>query len=665
MLEGKKDTDKWFPIVLIDDGDFKTAETGKAFGDVTCKYSFEAATGLSTHTVTTNEWTEAGEGKYWLKIGASEFTSEGKYEVSLACAGCLTFNFPVEVRDKTLAESMDDIDTITTEVGKIPKSDGSSSWNATALAAIESEANDALVVLNLDHLMKTVVADADVMAEVVDNTVLANLMTKTDGDASDYDFRLHSLEAIAGALSSISNTGTAVNKPASSYTLTTGTQSANTVSSTEELDGTNHEHTNTNGSMDLYYEFIIGSGVPTTVIVTGYLNGNNDNLEVHGYDWVSTGWKQIGTLNGKAQSTNEVNAYDMFINMVGTGSDEGKVRVRFTDGAFTLTTATLAIDQIFVSFSIGTEGYDNGAIWINTNITNTNTVVGIDGTARNPVSTIAAANTLSAATNLDRFELTPGSSITFAADQENQTFNGENWTLALGGRSVSGSHILGADISGICTGATSPFFVHCHFAGAATLPPCHVESSIFENTITIGSAGDFFFERCQSGVAGTATPSFDFGSGLNASDVNFRDYSGGIEIQNMGAGSGSYNMSLEGNGQLTINSNCSATSTIAIRGNFTVTNNASGMTLSDDARYDIAQVETAVDSGLDNAISGPTASSAAYYLQKQQYALVNKLIITETNGNTEMFNDAEVSLGSIAAAFDSDGTYTTRKEMII
>ena len=75
-------------------------------------------------------------------------------------------------------------------------------------------------------------------------------------------------------------------------------------------------------------------------------------------------------------------------------------------------------------------------------------------------------------------------------------------------------------------------------------------------------------------------------------------------------------------------------------------------------------LETGVDAGLDNAISSPTTSSAAYYLQKQQFALVNKLVITETNGNTEMFDDAESTLGSIAAAFDSDGTYTTRKEMI-
>jgi len=46
-------------------------------------------------------------------------------------------------------------------------------------------------------------------------------------------------------------------------------------------------------------------------------------------------------------------------------------------------------------------------------------------------------------------------------------------------------------------------------------------------------------------------------------------------------------------------------------------------------------------------------------------ALVNKMIITEANGNTEQFSDADVSLGSIAAGFSTDGTYTTRKRMVI
>ncbi len=119
-LEGKKDTDRWFPVILTDESDFMSAITGKAYGDVTCKFSFEAASSQSTHTVTTDEWREAGEGTYWLKIGASEFTSEGKYEVSVTVSGALVFNFAVEVRDENLADLLDTVDVLAIAVGNIP-----------------------------------------------------------------------------------------------------------------------------------------------------------------------------------------------------------------------------------------------------------------------------------------------------------------------------------------------------------------------------------------------------------------------------------------------------------------------------------------------------------------------------------------------------------------
>lgn len=418
-----------------------------------------------------------------------------------------------------------------------------------------------------------------------DSTAADNLELQYDATGLTGD----TFPATQSQLGQIANVSGLVKRAPSTYVLTTGTQSANTVSATEELDGTRHEHTDTAGAMDLYYEFDIGPGLATEIKVTGYLQGNNDDLEVYGYDWVSTSWKQIGTMSGQASAVNVVNAYDLLVDMVGSGANEGLVRVRFTDGAFTLTTATLAVDQILVEFAQGVEGYQNGAVWLDTNASNTNTVRGVDGTATNPVSTIAAVNTLLASTGLARVEVAPQSSFTLAATQANQQFVGRNWTLALGGQSASGSYIEGADVTGVGTGASEIHFSHCHF-GAVTLPPCDCEDCLLEGTFTIGAAGNFFFESCKSGVAGTSTPVLDFGGALNSSNVNFRAWSGGIEIQNMGAGTGSYDMSLEGWGQLVINANCSATSTVAIRGNFTVTDNASGaVTLNDDARYDVTR----------------------------------------------------------------------------
>lgn len=113
-MQAKKSTDTWFPVVLLDDTDGKTAETGVAFGDVTCKYyqASSGATSLQTYSVTTDDWKEAGEGMYSLKIGAGEFSAEGIWEVSIAAAVARTYRFYVEVVDKTAADVVDDIETI-------------------------------------------------------------------------------------------------------------------------------------------------------------------------------------------------------------------------------------------------------------------------------------------------------------------------------------------------------------------------------------------------------------------------------------------------------------------------------------------------------------------------------------------------------------------------
>ena len=59
-----------------------------------------------------------------------------------------------------------------------------------------------------------------------------------------------------------------------------------------------------------------------------------------------------------------------------------------------------------------------------------------------------------------------------------------------------------------------------------------------------------------------------------------------------------------------------------------------------------------------------TSAKMAWYMKHMFIALVNKLIVNETTGNSEQFDDSDVSIGTIAAAFDSDGTDTTRKRMV-
>jgi hypothetical protein len=236
-------------------------------------------------------------------------------------------------------------------------------------------------------------------------------------------------------------------------------------------------------------------------------------------------------------------------------------------------------------------GYEGGFIYIDTVNGTAGDEPFINGILETPVDNITDANTIAAATGISWFKINAGSTITLVAAQEGQVFTGEIWTLALGGQSVSASTFHGADVTGICTGAIKPKFEHCHL-GAVTLPPCHLDTCAFEDTLTLGSAGAYFMaDNCHSGVAGTGSPSIDFGAAIGDSQINLRGYYGGIELKNMGQ-AGTDSVSIEGDGQVIINAN-SIGGTIAIRGHQTITGAAAfealGGVISDDARFALDQ----------------------------------------------------------------------------
>lgn len=70
-------------------------------------------------------------------------------------------------------------------------------WSASWDTEVQSECNDALVALNLDHWMKTAVGNnADMTTEVPDGTVLSNMLSKTS-DTSTYVVADDSLQGIS------------------------------------------------------------------------------------------------------------------------------------------------------------------------------------------------------------------------------------------------------------------------------------------------------------------------------------------------------------------------------------------------------------------------------------------------------------------------------------
>lgn len=238
--------------------------------------------------------------------------------------------------------------------------------------------------------------------------------------------------------------------------------------------------------------------------------------------------------------------------------------------------------------------YDNGAIWIDTVNGSAGTTDFENGTAFNPVNTIADANTLAASLGISKFEILAGSTITLAATQQNQVFNGENWTLALGGQDIAGSHFTGATVSGIATGTgTDQHFEKCDIGGVTLLDHTTLLGCAFSGTITL-PVGDLFTHQCFMATAAGAIPIIDFGAAVLNTNVHLHDWRGRIEFQNLGQ-SGTDAIHLDGQGKITFNANCVG-GTINWRGAFELVNNGSGITINDDARYDQAQILQAMTS---------------------------------------------------------------------
>ncbi len=240
---------------------------------------------------------------------------------------------------------------------------------------------------------------------------------------------------------------------------------------------------------------------------------------------------------------------------------------------------------------------------------------------------------------MKRFIIVDGSSITLAQSFDGFSFSGHGWNMALGGQSISSTYIHGADISGIGTGASRPQFDHCHIQTVSLASGVFQECGI-NGPFTVTGATDYFFERCYSMIAGTSAPVLDFGVGIGNTGINLRSYSGGIDIRNMGD-AGTDSMSLEGFGQLILNANCDG-GIIAIRGSFDLTDNSGNVTLSDDARYDVTQIDDTItgntiilDIPTTAEFEARTIPTADYFLFGSD-SVANVTLVNTTTNNTDM-----------------------------
>lgn len=630
---------------LIDDTTFKDREQGVTYDQagMDLLWNFVTTAGAYTQTAVTPttggdyDWTNQGNGMYSIEITASGGASinndtEGFGWFTGFATGILPWRGPV-IGFRAVALN-----------------------NALIDGGDNLDVNVALWLEQAVTLSGNNFPDVNVNEISDDLTAPQNLELQYDGTGLVGDtFPSTQLQA-----SNIVATGSTGKEPArlspNGFVITLGENEANNEDATRPLDGTTHDiEAQLSGTeqIDVYYEFQIGSGTPSLVTWHGMLDrggGAAKNITVQARDVDAATWRTIGTIVSGTSIISQT--FDLFVGEVGTGANAGVVRIRFVTGsvAFTATTK-LQTDQIFITHGLGAEGYELGAIWFDSTVSNTGTIKGIDGTATNPVSSMAAVNTLLAKTNLHRVEVASGSTVTLGAAQNDQLFNGVNWTLALASQDIAGTTFIGASVSGIAAGTgTKQQFINCLMGATSHIKGTHIVTCGIAGTQTVVEAGDFFFDRCHSAIAGTATWIFAFGAAIGNTNLNVRNYSGGIQLENMGD-TGTDTASIEGRGQI-IEGTC-AGGTVAVRGAFSISGETN-ITFTETARMEINNIAVAA---VDNWETQSQADPTGFHVN-----------VLEIGGTAQTANDNGADINAILAdtnELQGDWTNGGRLDLII
>ena len=493
---------------FVDDTDFKSPKTALSIANTDVKLFKDGASSVDKNT---GGGTHLGSGAYGFTFNASDTDVVGQLLILIDVAGALA----VWVEAQVIEEAVYDIQYAAASTGEVT---------------------------------------ADIVKVDGVTAAATNLSDTYDGTGYTNDVA----PAKQSQLDSLANVGAAVHKAANSYTendLPSSPPSiSNTFAATQALDGIYHSFegiTTTAAAgeeFDIEYEFNIGSGTPSGIQLTGYLTGINDVLRVFAWDYQagSPDWVQVGIMQGTASTANQTFAYDLFVGMVGTGANKGKVRFRlYNDGGPTdtvLSNADLFIDQLFASYNQGVEGYERASIWYDSNgVTNAGIIVNVDGTPSNPVTTVAAVDSLLAAANLNGITNIAGSTYTTVANQSYLLIHNQGGTIDLAGFQYTDVHIMGGVISGTAVVPSGEIEFHrCEFEGAASSiqSSAHFYDCTFvENgatSLTLDNAGGYRFINCQSGVAGAGSPTIILGAGIKT--VEFRRWSGSIRIEGIISG---------------------------------------------------------------------------------------------------------------------------------
>lgn len=253
-----------------------------------------------------------------------------------------------------------------------------------------------------------------------------------------------------------------------------------------------------------------------------------------------------------------------------------------TIGAFTVNTETrvsslvdssvarLDLAQLLQAIYVATDGVAGTAEGV--------------GTPTNPSNNIPDARIIADRENLHGYVIR--GAFTLTEDHELWSTEGSAASFAdvinMGGFSVDDSRFANITLTGAMSGRIEA--TECIMEIVTGLDGI-VRRCGLNQDITLASGGETIFETCHSMVPGNGTPRLFYTANAN---VNFRNYSGGIEIRDMTTGSVS-SFDLDP-GHLTLDSTCTG-GIVLVRGLGRVTNNAPGVTVLDFGFLDAREQE--------------------------------------------------------------------------
>lgn len=187
--------------------------------------------------------------------------------------------------------------------------------------------------------------DSNMIAISGDATAADNLESTYDGTGYVNDKAPATQEQVGGL--SVGAGGISVVQD--SFTATSVGTQTNTSADTEELNGVYHICPPTGGTLDARYNFNVGTGNASTEVVwDGYVQTNNDELQVFGYDYISASFKQVGLIDGLSGATEQEKAFILTSAMTDTNGD-AIIQFYSTGGAVV---TNLATDRILVEYTV-------------------------------------------------------------------------------------------------------------------------------------------------------------------------------------------------------------------------------------------------------------------------------------------------------------------------